>query len=857
MGEVYRATDTRLGRAVAIKISAERFSERFEREAQAVAALNHPNICTLYDVAADYLVMELVEGPTLAERIAEGPIPLDEALAIASQIAAALEEAHDKGITHRDLKPANVKIKNDGTVKVLDFGLAKMTGTDPARDLAHSPTISIVATQAGLILGTAAYMSPEQAKGKPVDKRADIWAFGVVLYEMLTGRQPFRGEDVGDVLASVIKDEPRLDDLPPRTRRLLQRCLEKDPRKRLRDISSVGLLLDDAPLPSVQTPVTPWLAWGVAATLAVATAMALWAPWRQRVTDPRPLVRLDVDLGPDVSLGAPQGVDVVISPDGNRLVWVSQSYLYTRRLDQPRAIQLAGTQGAMAPFFSPDGKWVAYFAGSKLRKISVEGGASISLSDAPTPRGGSWGDDGYIVATLVGGLLFRIPDTGGAPTALTQRVAGETTTSQLWPHLLPGGEAVLFTARPGGSTDGSIDVLNIKDGRRKTLQPGGSFGRYVGGADGAGYLLYVTRGTLFAVPFDAARLEVRGTPSPVLEDVGFNIVSGVAQYDVSKTGTLVYRGGGPGSLVTVEWLDASGKRQALPAKPGSYTQPHVSPDGKLLALSIVSGSAQDLWVYDWQRDALSRLTFSGGTNFWPVWSRNGRYIVFTGGFGTGGMLWNRADGASKPQPLTETKSGQFPWSFSPDGKRLAYADCPAGVGSCDIWTVPIEDDGTVLKAGKPEVFVQTPANELYPAFSPDGRWIAYRSEESGTSEIYVRAFPDKGGKWLISNSGGVVAVWSPNGRELFYRTPDERIMVVTYTVKGDVFVADRPRFWTDTRMAETGTGQNFDIAPDGKRLLVLMPVEAPDERRAQNQVIFLQNFLDEIRRRVGAAGTAR
>ena len=860
MGEVYRATDTRLGREVAIKFSAERFSERFEREAQAVAALNHPNICTLYDVAADYLVMELVEGPTLAERITEGPIPFDEAIGIAKQIAAGLEEAHDKGITHRDLKPGNIKIKPNGTVKVLDFGLAKVTATGQAvgsgtgfDNLTHSPTLSIVATQAGVILGTAAYMSPEQAKGKPVDKRADIWAFGVVLYEMLTGRPPFRGDDVGDVLAAVIRDSPGWDDVPARARRLLQLCLEKDPRKRLRDISGVNLLLDEAPPVAAGATHASSLPWAIAGMLAVIAAIAVWAPWRRSAIDDRPLARLDVDLGADVSLGSPQGTDAIISPDGDRLVWVSQNRLYTRQLSQPKAVELAGTQGAFAPFFSPDGRWVAFFAGGKLRKISVEGGASIALCDAVAGRGGSWSGDGYIVATLAGGVLSKIPEAGGAPAPLTRAAEGETPDHR-WPHILPGSEAVLFTARTLTNSlgDASVDVLNFRDGRRKTVLQGGSFGRYIAGINGLGHLLYVSRGTLFAVPFDLARLDVRGTPSPVLEGVGFNPVNGAAQFDASKTGTLVYRGGGAGSLVSLQWLDTAGRTQPLPAKPGSYTQPHLSPDGSLLALSVFASGGQDVWVYDWQRDAMSRLTFGGGTYFWPVWSRNGRYIVFTGGFGAGGMLWTRADGASKPQPLTETKNGQFPWSFSPDGKRLAFADFPGGVGSGDIWTVPVEEDSTGLKAGKPEVFLRTPANELYPAFSPDGHWIAYRSEESGSSEIYVRAFPDKGGKWLISNNGGTVAVWSRNGRELFYRTADQRIMAVNYTAKQDVFVADKPRLWTETRMAETGTGQNFDVAPDGKRLTVLMPSDTADDRQEQNQVIFLQNFSDEIRRRVNA-----
>ncbi|MSO83784.1 MAG: serine/threonine protein kinase [Acidobacteria bacterium] len=497
MGEVYRATDTRLGREVAIKFSAERFSDRFEREARAVAALNHPSICTLYDVGPTYLVMELVEGPTLAERIAQGAIPLAEALGLARQIAAGLEEAHEKGITHRDLKPGNIKVKPDGTVKVLDFGLAKLTGPAEAGhyvrggdgrggddrsvrlqpDLTASPTITSPAamTQAGMILGTAAYMAPEQAKGKPVDKRADIWAFGVVLYEMITARRPFQGDDIGDVLTAVIKEEPKWDGVPMRVRPLLQRCLEKDPKKRLRDISGVGLLLDAAPPPPAAKAGVLWKA--AAASLIVVTAALGATLWRITRPIEQPLVRLDVDLGADVSLGSPQGSDAIISPDGSRLVYVSQNRLFTRRLDQPNAVELAGTQGAFAPFFSPDGQWVAFFATGELKKASVEGGATIALCGAKGGRGGSRGEDGNIIASLNANTLSSVPAAGGQPVAITELVAGEVT--HRWPQILPGGEAVLFTAgtRPLAYDEANIEVLSLRDRRRKTLQRGGTHGR--------------------------------------------------------------------------------------------------------------------------------------------------------------------------------------------------------------------------------------------------------------------------------------------------------------------------------------------------------------------------------------------
>jgi hypothetical protein len=866
MGEVYRARDTKLNRDVAVKVLPEAFAAdperlaRFEREAQVLAALNHPNIAHVYGLekrerqdrhdTSAFIVMELVDGEELAQRIARGPMPLDEALPIATQIAEALEAAHEQGIVHRDLKPANVKIKTDGTVKILDFGLAKAIDSAVSTVSATmSPTLSIHATQAGIILGTAAYMSPEQARGKPVDKRADIWSFGAVLYEMVTGRKPFRGDEVSDVLASILKDEPRWDLVPHRLRPLLKRCLEKDPRKRLRDVSGVGLLLEEPSLAATRahTSRLPWVATGA---LAVVAAMALWAPWRRTSPELRPLVRLDVDLGSDVLLGSPQGADVIVSPDGNRLAWVSRGRLFTRRLDQSKALELAGTLGAASPFFSPDGRWLAFFAAGRLRKVSVEGGASITLCDAPQGRGGGWSEDGRIVASLDGNLLATISDAGGAPTPLMPLAQGEA--QHRWPHVLPGSRAMIFTARPTSSTswdDATIEVLRVPDGRRKTLQRGGSFGRYVAASNGDGYLLYVTKGTLFAVPFDVGRLEVRGTPLPIVEDVGYNGANGAAQFDLSRAGTLVYRRALSGAVVSLQWLDAIGNLQALPTKPAVYLQPRLSPDGRLLAMAITSGDGTDIWVYEWQRDVMSRLTFGGGNYGYPVWSPDGRFLVFFAG-GLGGLYWIRADGASAPQQLTRSQNPQFPWSFSPDGKRLAFAEFPMSGG--DIWTVPVEDDGGMLKAGKPEPFLQTPASELYPAFSPDGRWIAYRTFESGTSEIQVRAFPDKGGKWLISNGGGVVPVWSPNGRELFYRSEDQHIMVVSYTVKDDAFVPDKPRRWSDRILAES-PARNLDIAPDGRRFVTMMPVDTPAEPRMQSQVVFLQNFADELRRRAPSA----
>jgi Tol biopolymer transport system component len=874
MGEVYQAHDTKLRRDVAIKVLPESFARdpdrlaRFRREAQLLASLNHPNIATIYNIedsnGTTYLVMEFVPGENLSDRIKrDGAVPVEEALVIAKQIAEALEAAHEKSIIHRDLKPANVKLTPEGKVKVLDFGLAKaFAGDTSTEDMSNSPTLSMAATMQGVILGTAAYMSPEQAKGKVVDKRTDIFAFGAVLYELLTGKQAFHGEDVTDILGAVLRMEPDWSRLPAavpqKIRDLLRRCLQKDRRQRFHDAGDVRIEIEDAIAAPKDAGATQaaststsklWLA--VAAGLAVLLVAASGVAWR--ATRPieqalRPLVRLDVDLGPDVSLGSAAGIDEIISPDGTRIVYISQRRLFTRRLDQPNATEFAGTQGANAPFFSPDGEWVAFSTGGKLQKISVEGGSAIALCDAANAPGGSWGEDGNIIAALsqTGGLS-RIPSAGGPPTPVTDLQNGEIT--HRWPQILPGDKAVLFTASlTTAAFDGAnIEVMSLADHRRKTLVRGGTFGRYLP----SGHLVYVNRGTLFAVPFDVDRLEVHGTPAPVLDQIGYTTVQGSAQLDFSQTGTLIYRSGGAGGgLLTVAWLDGAGKVQALLAKPGAYGNPSLSPDGQRLAMDVTDGSGTDTWAYDWQRDTMTRLTFTG-TAVHPVWSPDGRYIAFRTNPGEG-LSVIRSDGSGKPQSLTQSKDAQIPWSFAPDGKRLAFSDVGSGNGQ-DIWTVPLESDGAGLRAGKPEVFLQTKAVEWQPSFSPDGRWMAYASNESATSQVYVRAFPDKGGKWQISNSGGQFPMWSRSGRELFFETLDNHVVVAAYTVKGDSFVADKPRAWSEKQI---GTGGplggvlNFALAPDGKRIAAIMPVETAEAQKAQNQVIFLENFSDELRRKV-------
>jgi eukaryotic-like serine/threonine-protein kinase len=858
MGEVYKARDPRLNRDVAIKVSNAEFSERFVHEARSIAALNHPNICTLYDVviskdAPNYLVMEYIEGTPL-----KGPLPLDQTLKYAAQICDALDAAHKKNITHRDLKPANILITKAG-VKLLDFGLAKI---GPAVK-ADEATITMALTGKGQILGTLLYMSPEQVNGEEADPRSDIFSFGLVLYEMLTGKRVFDGKSQASVVAAILeRPAPSVSDVAPvALDRVLKRCLEKDPENRwqsARDLKAGLELVGQAPLqaiglsPAGHGPVPqrwPWVVAGIAVVIAIMLGAVAWRSAYPPDSPLRPLVRLDVDLGAEESLTA-GGFGAILSPDGARLVYRSQNRLFIRRLDQPKATELPGTEGARAPFFSPDGQWVAFAAQEKLKKISVEGGAAVALCDAPGLDGGSWGGDGSIVAALAGnGGLSRIPAAGGAPIPVTEMAQGEVT--HRWPQILPGGKAVLFTAlaATSGFDGANIEVMSLTDRRRKTLQRGGTYGRYLATSKGAGYLTYINNGTLFAVPFDLDTLAVRGTPSPVLEEVAYSPQNGFAQFDFSQSGTLVYQSGGAAGrkLLTVQWLDGAGRTQPLLAKPGPYVFPRLSPDGQRLALMVTAGSNPDIWIYEWQRDTMTRLTF-GGFNNSPAWSPDGRYIVFEA---RGGMFWTRSDGAGQPQPLTQTKNRQVPYSFAPDAKRLAFFELVPG--DSNIWTLPLESDGPGLRAGKPEPFLQTPFNERHPFFSPDGRWLAYDSNESGSYEVYVRAFPDKGGKWQISNGGALYPEWAHNGRELFFRALDNRIMVAGYTVKGDSFLPEKPRVWSDKQIADPGVnGINYSPSPDGKRIAALMSAEAPGQQQVQNHVIFLENFLDDLRRRVPA-----
>lgn len=878
-GMVYRATDTRLGRSVAIKVSVKEFNDRFEREARAISALNHPNICTLYDVGPNYLVMEFIEGETLSEIIHRGPVPLDKALEYATQIADALAAAHAKKITHRDLKPGNIMVTRNG-VKVLDFGLAKLQSEAHSKDpLATSaPTVTEPISKAGALLGTIQYMSPEQIEGKEADARSDIFAFGALLHEMITGKRAFTGDTTAGIMASILKEQPaQLSHAQPAVPRSLERtvrkCLEKKPEDRwqtAQDLKTTLEMIDlntppvsassgNLPVP-LQTPLDKSRAWlwsSVATVLALGVAGLGWNAWRAPALSDLPLVRQDVNLGSDIVLPIPVtfASNVIISPDGTRLAYVARPSsggalrLFTRRLDQAKAMELPGTANAGRPFFSRDGRWLGFAIDRRLYKISVDGGAAAPLTDLTgTFAGAAWGDAEIFVAQQ-GLALARISEGGGPLSPVIDLEKGEAIQST--PVILPSGKAVLFSSNFSTDPDkATIDVFTLADRHRKTLARGATFPRFAAppnGAKGAGHLRYIFKGALYAIPFDAETLETHGTAVPVLDDVsGAGAVPG--KFDVSQTGTLVYQRGGGNTVgdATIQWLDSTGKPQPLLAKQGRYRSPRLSPDGKRVALSVADGADFNIQVYEWQSDRTTKLTSGGRAFNIPVWSPDGQFVLFYSG--TGQIFWTRADGSGQPQEFSLGNRDTRPWSLSPDGKRLAYLE--GGNGIRQILTMELEERGGQLKTSKSEPFLKDNFNDTDPSFAPDGKWLAYTSSEVGSVlEVYVRPFPlpasGQGGKWVISNQGGSHPVWSRAGNDLLYQAPGGQIMAVGYTVKGEVFVADKPRVWL-----EKPGSTDWDLSPDGKRIAVVTPVGTAQGPAPAHEVAFLLNFFDELRRRV-------
>lgn len=915
MGEVYRAFDANLKRDVAVKILPETFAEdpervaRFRREAQLLAALNHPNIASIHDVQQDggtlYLVLELVEGTSLADRLAHGPLPLEDALEACRQVAAALEAAHGKGILHRDLKPGNIQMTPDGRVKVLDFGLAKMTGDDatstslPNSPTIMSPAVSLVHTRGEIILGTAAYMSPEQARGRSVDERTDLWAFGCVLFETLTARRVFEGEDVTETIALVVKGEPDWSLLPPETpaviRSLLRQCLQKQPKQRLGDARAARLAIEDAiaqPAPAAPTSATststsrrPWWMAGAAAAgtalVAVIFAIALWPTASDLAVEPeRQVTRLLLDLAPaeqlsPIGISWPSSPAMAISPDGRTIVFagsrsadpIANMRLYRRHLDEATATPMPNTEGGFAPFFAPDGRWIAFFSlpDGQFKKVPVDGGPAVTIARAdPTiVAGASWGpEDTILFAMGPANGIFRVSANGGTPervTSLDSRTEWRHTT----PHLLPSGQAMLYTA---GVADG--DTLGVRvmahrfdTGETRVLVEDAADARFLA----SGHLLYMRRGTLLAAPFDPERIALTGPAIGVLDGVvqavggtGSVAETYLGQFQVAGNGTLVYLSGGPVPPVRsdVVWLDRSGAMQLVPnTPPGWHFFLRLAPDETKLAMTVYRGeffAQNDIWVYDLARSTTRRLTF-GGAPANLVWSPDGSELVYDKQFSSQAFRM-RADGSAGTgdRVSTRERDGQ-PAAWSRADNTLLFLEREEEPGS-RISALPMD------RAAEATLFKESRSDLGYLALSPDGRWLAYTSNVTGAQEVYVEPYPGPGAAERISTDGGGSPAWA--GNELFYvrRPPNgqAQLMVVEIDTTAVLRVSP-PRVLFDVPepvgIGEVGPLRGYDVSADGRRFIASRLTTSLPDPITQMHVVL--NWSEELQRRVTVDGAAR
>ena len=860
MGEAYRAEDTNLSREVAIKVLPEQFTQdpqrlaRFEREAKLLASLNHPNIAAIYGLEeADgmrFLSLELVPGETLQERVAKGPLPVEEALEICRQMADGVEAAHEKGVIHRDLKPANVKVTPEGKVKILDFGLAKAFEAEPpVTDISQSPTLTEEMTRAGVILGTAAYMSPEQAKGKQVDKRADIFAFGAVLFELLTGKKAFEGETITETIAKVLESEPKWELLPENTpwtiRTLLRRCLTKDPHDRLDGIANVRIEIKMAL--SEPTTVSPRMVsaaqparrlWAMAVGLVVGAVVAGLGVWLfiQPSLPEQPLNRFVVRPLPPVLLVSGFTNEVAISPDGRQLVYMGVgeggTQLYLRSLDdfEDRPIPVPANSGG-AVFFSSDSKSIGFFADNKLKKTSLAGGSPITLCDVPGGGfSGDWFEDTIVFIDNSGQGLYRVSANGGEPEMLATLNSDEGEQGYDLPEFLPDGKDLLFTIL---STSGfQTALLSLETGERKVVLENARQARYLS----TGHLLYEQSrtGNLMAVPFDLAALEVTGDSVPVVQGVRQNLSSQV-DYAISDNGTLVYvpRPSSGNLNRTLVWVDRKGQEEPLAAEPQGYIGPRISPDGSRLAITVRESGGDDVWIYDLEREILTRLTFDPTADHYPVWTPDSRRIVFDSArVGEGhNLFWKAADGTGQAERLTTSPVNQTANSFSPDGKRLVFLEA-------SLQVLSMEGERTS------QPLFQSQFSETKAKISPDGHWIAYESNESGQLEVYVRPFPNvEDGKWQISRDGGTEPVWAPRGQELFYRN-GQAMMVVGIKTE-PTFTQGSPVVLFTGRYTMGSAVVNYDISSDGQRFLMIKEEEATT---AQINVVL--NWFEELKRLV-------
>ena len=878
MGEVYRARDTRLNRVVAVKAMHASFAEhpervaRFEREAQLLASMNHPNIAAIHGVeesqGATFLVLEFVDGHSLSELLKAGAMPVPEAMALAKQLGDALAAAHERGIIHRDLKPANVMVTADGKLKVLDFGLGKSlesegsSGSGSSAPQANSPTMTMAATQAGIIMGTAGYMSPEQAKGRPTDRRSDVWAFGCVFYEMLTGHRAFDGEDITEILAAIVRGEPDWTRLPatvpPAVRVMLLRCLIKDRAERLSDMSVVRFLMSDTAksLSGVsapdETPAPATARRRVAPLVLATTALAVVATFGltrwllpSGAATSTGVTHVGIGLPEGVELGSTNLLPLALSRDGARVAFVGlrdgKTQIYVRALSEPEPRALDGTEGGDGPFFSPDGQWIGFFAGSKLKKIAAGGAALQTLADAPGHRGGNWGDDGYIYfAPSNIGSIWRVPEGGGAATEVTRKVAADGEISHRWPHLVPGTGTLLFAVWTGpGNDEHNVAVQTIGAAEHRVLVKGGDAPRY---AAQPGFLLYARLGQLFAVPWRPSQTELGGTVPLTMSERPSDAIGneGCGNYAVSDDGTLAYIAGGRiRSATRLVWVDRSGAVEQVVQPERLYENAVISPDGMRAIVQIREGTTT-LWVFDFERDTVTPIGASAGSSQAPVFTSDGTRVIYRAtrkGFRN--LSWRRVDGSGEEEPLaTKPDVSQTPTSVSSDGRWLVFNESgvqtPGGVG---IWLMRLDGDRT------PQPLFPAPAGESVGQLSPDGKWIAYQAPVSSRQEIFVAPFPGPGARHQISTVGGTEPLWSRDGRELFFQS-GAQLMSVAVT-PGAAFSASAPHLVHEGRFFKSINGNtSWAVTPDGKRFLRIQQV-VPE--RAITHLELVLNWFSELK----------